>query len=138
MHNPGAGRQLYFAYGSNLAKNRLSQRCPSAGLVRPFELPGWRLVFRCTADIEQSIGHTFVGAFYSVTQADVLVVDQYESVHHGRYRRKYLRVRGIEFLTQVMNNDLPEKPPSPAYLALIEQGYRDWRLPMRSLAPDFE
>ncbi len=90
-------------------------------------------MFRETADIEQAFGYTVVGAFYSITRADVSALDRYEGVCHGRYQREYLRVHGIEFLTYVMNYNVAEKPPMSAYLAFIEQGYQDWRLPMRSL-----
>ncbi len=116
----------------------MSQRCPSAIPVRPFGLFGWKLVFRGTADIEQAFGHTVIGAFYSITQADASALDRYEGVGHGTYQREYLRVHGMEFLTYIMNSDLAEKPPLPEYLALIEQGYLDWRLPTRSLASALE
>jgi gamma-glutamylcyclotransferase (GGCT)/AIG2-like uncharacterized protein YtfP len=124
-----AGRSQYFAYGSNLNKRQMSERCPTAVPL----LLGWRLVFRRTTDIVPCFGYTVLGGLYSVANADIQALDRYEGVPHGRYRRRYFRVRGERVLTYVMNNGIPMRHPPPEYYQLIEQGYRDWKLPMHRL-----
>jgi gamma-glutamylcyclotransferase (GGCT)/AIG2-like uncharacterized protein YtfP len=120
------GTTLYFAYGSNLNKRRMFERCPGATPVRAHELLGWKLVFRGTADIVPCFGHTVVGALYSVTHADIRELDRFEGAPYGRYRRKYFWVGRQRACTYVMNSSLAEEAPSAEYYSLIEQGYLDW------------
>ena len=124
---------LYFAYGSNLNKRQMLERCPDATAVRGYELLGWKLLFRRTADIVPAFGSTVLGGLYRITSADGLALDRYEGVRRGRYRREYFQVGGQPVLTYVMNNSNPEEAPSAQYFELIEQGYRDWQWPVHGL-----
>ena len=77
--------RIYFAYGSNLNKRQMMDRCPTAVPLRTHELLGWRLLFQRTADITPSFGHTVLGALYTVTDADIQALDQFEGAPRGRY-----------------------------------------------------
>jgi gamma-glutamylcyclotransferase (GGCT)/AIG2-like uncharacterized protein YtfP len=120
------GTCLYFAYGSNLNRARMFERCPAAIPVRAHELLGWKLLFRRTADIVPCFGYTVLGALYRITDADVRALDRFEGAPHGRYRRRYLRVCDERVLTYVMNNATPLQQPLLEYFQLIEQCYLDW------------
>ena len=124
---------LYFAYGSNLHKQRMFDRCPGAIPVRMYELPGWKLIFRQTADIVSAVGHTVVGGLYRIAGADEVALDRYEGVHRGRYRHKHFLVGSQWAFTYMMNCPVDEEAPSAEYFALIERGYLDWRLPTAAL-----
>jgi gamma-glutamylcyclotransferase (GGCT)/AIG2-like uncharacterized protein YtfP len=108
-------------------------RCPGASPVRSYELIGWKLVFRRTADIVPCFGSTVHGALYSITQRDIMALDRYEGVHRGRYQRKHFLVGGQWALFYVMNSSYAEEALSAEYFALIERGYLDWRLPTSAL-----
>jgi gamma-glutamylcyclotransferase (GGCT)/AIG2-like uncharacterized protein YtfP len=127
-------RILYFAYGSNLNKRQMFERCPSASPVRTHELLGWKLIFRGTADIVPSFGNTVMGGLYRITRTDEMALDRYEGVGRGRYRRKHFLIGRQWVLTYVMNSSISAEAPSAEYIALIEQGYQDWNLPINRLA----
>ncbi|BCV02065.1 MAG: hypothetical protein CM15mV49_290 [uncultured marine virus] len=46
--------KYYFAYGSNMNHEHMKMRCPKSKYLGTFELPGYKLVFRSVADVEQS------------------------------------------------------------------------------------
>ena len=124
---------LYFAYGSNLNRRQMFDRCPGATPVRSYELLGWKLVFRRTADIVPAVGYSVLGALYSITQADEVRLDRYEGGHRGRYRHRHFLVGDQWTLFYVMNSSYAEEAPSAEYFALIEQGYLDWSLSTAAL-----
>jgi hypothetical protein len=126
-------KSLYFAYGSNLNKGRMFERCPGAIPIRMYELPGWKLIFRRTADIVPAVGQTVLGGLYRITLTDELALDRYEGVHLRRYRRKNFLLGSQWAFTYVMNCPVDEEAPSTEYFALIERGYRDWKLPTAAL-----
>jgi gamma-glutamylcyclotransferase (GGCT)/AIG2-like uncharacterized protein YtfP len=109
------------------------ERCPDAIPVRSYELIGWKLVFRRTADIVPAVGHTVLGGLYRITPADEVALDRYEGVHRGRYRRKHLLVGSQWAFTYVLNRSLAEEAPSAEYFALVERGFQDWNLPTAAL-----
>jgi gamma-glutamylcyclotransferase (GGCT)/AIG2-like uncharacterized protein YtfP len=109
------------------------ERCPDATAVRSHELLGWKLVFRRTADIVPTAGHTVLGGLYRITLTDELALDRYEGVHRGRYRRKHFLAGGQWAFTYVMNSSQAEDAPSSEYFALVERGYTDWNLPTDAL-----
>jgi len=134
MQHHGTSRRLYFAYGSNLSKKQMSKRCPDTVTLRPFELLGWKLVFRRTADIVPAFGQTALGALYSITPKDELALDRYEGVSRGKYRRESIRIStNNHALTYVMAGSRPEEAPSTEYYGLIEQGFADWKWPISGL-----
>ena len=108
-------------------------RCPGATPVRSYELLGWKLVFRRTADIVPAVSNTVVGGLYRITPADEVALDRYEGVHRGRYRRKHFLAGGQWAFTYVMNSSQAEDAPSSEYFALVERGYKDWNLPTATL-----
>lgn len=78
------GRTLYFAYGSNLSKERLSVSCPSAKLSNVARLENYKLSFfghssvwgGAGASIELSVGAYCWGAVWSVSNDELVMLDK--------------------------------------------------------------
>lgn len=80
----------YLAYGSNLHPVRLIERVPSARLLGPVELPGYRVTFhkrstdqsgKCNlSEDAESIAH---GALYEFDHVDLAVLNQAEGLGKG-------------------------------------------------------
>lgn len=125
--------KLYFAYGSNLNVQAMSQRCPKARKVGKLILPNARLVFRGVADCIYSRRSTCPGGLWRITPACEAALDRYEGVSGGLYRKEYLTVRlkpeaaPEEVLIYVMNRG-GIMPPWEDYIDTIAQGYRDFAL----------
>lgn len=77
-------RNLYFAFGSNLCKERLSFSCPTAELKHVAKLEDYKLVFYgyskrwhgAAASIESSVGAYCWGAVWSVSDDDLVALDK--------------------------------------------------------------
>ena len=80
-------RFYYFAYGSNMDSARMLARCPGARMAGVASLKGYRLAERLYADIETAEGCVVGGVLWSVTLADLRVLDRFEGVAAGAYRR---------------------------------------------------
>jgi gamma-glutamylcyclotransferase (GGCT)/AIG2-like uncharacterized protein YtfP len=125
---------LYFAYGSNLHQQQMKRRCPDSTPLTRYDLPGWELVFRSVADIVRAKGKYVAGAIYEITKDDERALDRYEGVAGGLYLKKYIDVGADHALVYVMSPGHAVEPPGAYYLAVIEQGYLDWDIPLDTLA----
>jgi len=127
----------YFAYGSNLNKKQMMERCPDSKPVFTATLPNYKLVFTGwsrqwrggVASIKSFRGDRVRGAIYEVSEQCLRQLDRFES----GYNRFKVTVLGedsepIEAITYIKAGQLEETPPSKEYLAVIQQGLRDWRL----------
>ncbi len=127
----------YFAYGSNLNQKQMKERCPDSKPLFTAVLPNYKLVFvgwsrqwrGGVASIRSFRGERVRGAIYEVTEACLQRLDRYES----GYNRLKVTVIGeddepIEAITYVKAGWLEDATPSKEYLAIIQQGLRDWRL----------
>lgn len=141
--HPVPARRFYFAYGSNLNEKHMLARCTSARKVGAFKLPGWKLVFRCVADIEQGDeSDLVVGGIWEITPDDEIVLDRYEGVRYGKYGRDgggSYRKLSFPILTKKdnavhdvlvyqMNRQEGAMPPGKWYLNTIRRGYEDFGL----------
>ena len=78
------GRRLYFAFGSNLYKERLSYSCPSAELKNVAKLENYKLSFYgystrwhgAGASIELSAGAYCWGAIWSISDDELVALDK--------------------------------------------------------------
>jgi len=127
---------LYFAYGSNLNRQDMTDRCPSAKPVAPALLEGWGLTFRGVADIEPAARRQVQGALWLLSAEDLVSLDRYEGVP-SHYERRLVEVQTEEgtrrALTYVMTTNTYLGMPSDWYLGRIEDGFRDWGLSADSL-----
>jgi len=128
----------YFAYGSNLSKKQMGEWCPESKPRLIAILPNYKLVFTDwsrqwrggVATIKRFSGEKVLGAIYEITESDLRRLDKKEG-----YPQNYSRInvivfddnnQPIEAMTYIKAGQLKEAPPSKEYLAIIQQGYRDW------------
>jgi gamma-glutamylcyclotransferase len=133
-------KMYYFAYGSNLNKKQMQQRCPDSKPRFTATLPNYNLVFTGwsrqwrggVATIKRCRGGKVHGAIYEVSDRDLRLLDNYEG-YPGNYKRLSVTLfdednNPIEAVTYIKAGRLDETQPSKEYLAIIQQGYRDWRI----------
>lgn len=123
---------LMFAYGSNLNMEQMERRCPNAFPLARMRLRGRRLVFRSVADCIAEPGAVCHGGIWVITPECEEVLDRYEGVRNGMYRKEYVPIsafpeHGERMLIYVMNST-GIMPPPASYLAGIKQGYEDFGL----------
>ena len=127
----------YFAYASNLNQKRMQELCPTSKPVFTATLPHYRMVFLgwsrewrgAKASIRAFRGENVRGAVYEVTEQCLGRLDKSES----SYARLKVTVftednEPIEAITYIKGGTEEEGKPSPEYLAIIKQGYHDWRI----------
>ena len=131
---------LYFAYGSNLDLRQMRRRCPGSEVVGRARLPDYRLGFTRyatkrkggVADIVPEPGAEVWGALYSVDDAGMASLDEFEGVPRA-YRRIDVVVLDDEDIEReaiaYFANKTGEFAPGRAYLGLIITGCRDHKLP---------
>ena len=127
--------KYYFAYGSNMNHEHMKFRCPKAKFIETYKLPGYELVFRSVADVQQSEDSSVTGALFEITNDCERSLDVYEG-YPNLYTKKY-----VNRWHDDMNKFLPQKimfysmvdkhgvyPPSQGYFQTIKQGYKDCNL----------
>ena len=131
---------LYFAYGSNLSIRQMRRRCPGSEVVGRARLPDYRLGFTRyatkrkggVADIVPEPGAEVWGALYTVDDAGMESLDQFEGVPRA-YRRINVSVfddEGAELVAiAYFANKTGEFAPGREYLGIIITGSRDHSLP---------
>ncbi|XP_008431037.1 gamma-glutamylcyclotransferase isoform X4 [Poecilia reticulata] len=128
---------LYFAYGSNLLKERLQLKNPSATVYCVARLKDYKLVFGNykglasdrwhggVATIEDSPGDEVWGVVWRMSISDLESLDNQENVMLGAYRPVELSVKtkgqDISCRTYIMNSCVYARP-SPQYLQIRLQG----------------
>jgi len=128
----------YFAYASNLNKKQMKERCPAARPVSIVILHHYKLAFSNwsrkwrggVATIQPFRGERVLGAIYELSEEDLRRLDKYEDCP-ASYSRINVGVnddfgRLIEAVTYISAKRADEAAPSKEYLAVIQQGYRDW------------
>lgn len=138
-------RFLYFAYGSNLLKQRLAARCPGIQLVSTATLAGYRLSFnQLSADgsgkgaMETDDKQQLPGVVWSLPIDEIDSLDRAESAGIA-YQRQWVSVKGAD---EVPLEALTYRPlrlhagaqPFDWYLALVIAGAVQAQLPKAHIA----
>lgn len=128
----------YFAYGSNLNKKQMQQRCPDSKPKLTATLPNYQVIFTGwsrqwrggVATIKRNQGSRTMGAIYEVSERDLRLLDSHEGSAYQRLKVIVFDEDGnpLEAVTYIKSGQLDETPPSKEYLAILQQGYRDWGL----------
>ena len=130
----------YFAYGSNLNKQQMKQRCPDAKPKFQAVLPNYRLIFTGwsrewkggTASIKPVRGEKVTGGVYEISEKDFRRLDRFED-----YPATYDHINVLVIndnstastaITYIKRHQSDETKPSLEYLAVIRQGYKDWAI----------
>ena len=129
----------YFAYGSNLSRKQMSERCPDAQPKFKATLPNYELIFAGrsrkrwnggVASIKPSKGEKVVGAVYEISAECLKSLDRCER-YPIIYKHKNVTVftesgDSVQAITYVKVKQLDETQPAREYLDIIQQGYKDW------------
>lgn len=128
----------YFAYASNLNQKQMRERCPDSKPEFTATLPNYKLVFvgwsrqwrGGKASIRPFRGEKVPGAVYDISEQCLRQLDRYEGYPdvYGRFKVTVFNEDGepIQAITYIKAGRSEETPPSAEYLAVIQQGYRDW------------
>ena len=128
----------YFAYGSNLSKEQMLERCPDSQPRFTATLHNYRLVFAgwsrkwrgSTATLKSFRGKKVPGAIYEISEDCLRRLDKHEGygVTHDRFNVIVNNEDGdpVEAVTYFISGRIQETPPSNDYVAIMQQGYRDW------------
>jgi len=115
----------YFAYASNLNRKQMQERCPDSQAKFPATLHHYQLVFVGWS----RRGDKVPGAIYEVSEECLRHLDRYEG---SDYRRLNVIVNNedgepAEAVTYIRSGQAEPAKQSQEYLAVIQQGYKDWR-----------
>jgi gamma-glutamylcyclotransferase (GGCT)/AIG2-like uncharacterized protein YtfP len=129
---------FYFAYATNLNQEQMHERCPDSRPHCLATLPNYKLIFAGwsrqlrggQATIKPFRGEKVLGAVYEVSERCLQRLDRYEG-SPANYKRLLVTVftedgELVTAVTHIKSGQLDETAPSPAYLTIIQQGYRDW------------
>jgi gamma-glutamylcyclotransferase len=130
----------YFAYASNLSREQMLKRCPTAKPKFSAVLPNYKLLFSGwsrewhggTASIQPFRGSKVVGAIYEISENDLQKLDRFED-YPNTYDHATIMVFNeddvaVKAITYIRRRQADETKPSPEYLAIIRKGYKDWEL----------
>jgi gamma-glutamylcyclotransferase (GGCT)/AIG2-like uncharacterized protein YtfP len=129
----------YFAYASNLNRKQMAERAPDSKPKFIATLPNFKLTFTArpgrqggVASITPHKGEKVLGAVYEISERDLKRLDSYEG-YPTVYDRRKVTVwtetnEPVEAITYVKIEQSQAAKPSVEYLALIQQGYRDWQI----------
>ena len=128
----------YFAYGSNLNLKQMSERCPDSRPKFTATLPNYKLIFAGwsrkwkggVASIKPLRGEKVIGAIYELSDRDLRLLDRHEG-YPAVYNRFNVTIwtetgEPVEAMTYVKVDQSEETQSSEEYLAIMQQGYRDW------------
>ena len=127
-----------FAYGSNLNKKQMLERCPESKPEFVATLHNYKLVFvgwsrqwrGGVISIKPFRGGRVLGAVYEVSDSDLKRLDKYEGYPNDSNRLNVTVLDedgdAIDAVTYIKARQSEETQPSKEYLALLQQGYRDW------------
>lgn len=133
MPSQPAKLDVYFAYGSNLDRTQMRERCPHSKYVGWGYLNHHRLEYvgqssrwgGGVATVVPHRGERVPGYLYFVTPSDLTSLDRYEGVPRI-YRRKVVSVKlgdqpgTTKAYTYHRVDGAVPRPPSPSYLAIIQ------------------
>jgi len=124
---------VYFAYGSNMSRSGMAARCPGARALGVAKLSGWRFTIGGGgyASIVEAPGEEVIGVLWRLTPRDIAILNAYENIDGGLYRRERLMVRhgdAAKSATVYIGHGMGR--PRPGAVELIVAAAREWQLPV--------
>ena len=129
--------KYYLAYGSNLNKRQMKQRCPDAIPVASVTIPDYELVFRGVATIEPKAGASVQCGIWRISAEDEKSLDRYEGFPR-LYGKQFFWVpvngKMVRAMAYIMTAGAHKKrQPYTDYLITIMEGYEDFELDEKPL-----
>jgi hypothetical protein len=130
----------YFAYGSNMLRNRLCERCPSARVVSSAILNGWELKWhkkskdgsgKCDIVQSETPGGVVYGVLYEIDYAEKPTLDKAEGLGNG-YKDLQIILNShpnLSVTTYQASNIDAEIKPYTWYRELVLAGAEENKLP---------
>ena len=127
-------RKFYIAYGSNLCVDQMVRRCQDAVRIGTDTIKDYQLLFRANsragvATIEPCKGASVPVGIWAISDEDEIELDRYEG-WPVLYEKQVLPIKvkrkKVYGLIYIMTPGHMIAPPSPYYLRVIEEGYRDF------------
>jgi gamma-glutamylcyclotransferase (GGCT)/AIG2-like uncharacterized protein YtfP len=125
---------LHFAYGSNMSREPMRQRCPEAQAIGKAILRRHRFVIMSNgyASVVPASFSEVHGILWRITPRDLAALDAYENVAGGLYRRVMRPVvaggRSLQALVY-FGAEKREGDPRTGYMELVVQAARENELP---------
>lgn len=125
---------LNFAYGSNMSRTAMRERCPHAVALGTAVLDGWCFVIcpQGYASIEPRQGDVVHGVLWRLSMRDLASLDAYESLDCGLYVRRVLPVShgaSLRPASIYIAGRRGEGRPLPSYMQDMIEAAREWELP---------
>ena len=130
--------KLYVAYGSNLNKEQMRYRCPTAKFVGTGIIEGYELQFKgalhgACATIAPKEGAAVPVGIWTIQKPDEKRLDLYEGYHehgHSFYDKEQIAVKmddgsTITGMVYIMDPRMDFGNPSKNYYDIVRQGYED-------------
>jgi len=124
--------KLYAAYGSNLNRAQMPDRCPTAKVVGVGAIDDFRLLFRgsresVVATVEPCWGGSVPVLVWEITAEDEAALDRYEGWPF-LYRKESIAVtldgQIVTAMVYILNVGRPLGQPSCYYYSIILEGYK--------------
>lgn len=134
-------KRMYIAYGSNLHRGQMANRCPGAKIIAKSWIHDYRLVFQGSpqnahANVIPAEGYDVPVIIWEIDQYDEMSLDRYEGVRGGYYRKETMSIevngKMEEALIYIMAPN-PYGMPADMYLDIIAEGYADFNFDVRIL-----
>jgi len=126
--------KFYFAFGSNLHKKQMKNRCSDSEELEKLIIKDWQLLYRNgVATIERKLGSVVPGAIYKISKQDEKHLDRYEG-YPRYYIKKYFKYNNRLIMFYVLPSIRAKMSlPSLRYFNTIMEGYCNWNLPVKDL-----
>ena len=128
----------YFAYALTLNRKQMAGLCPDSQPKFTATMHHYQLIFTdwtrlwrgAIATIKPLRGGRVLGAIYEVSEDCLKKLDKHEG---SDFHRLNITVNNedsepVEAVTYIRNRPGGQSKPSPEYLTIMQQGYKDWRL----------
>jgi len=128
----------YFAYGSNLSRKQMLERCPNSKPAFKAILPNYKLIFTGwsrqwrggTASIMRVAREKVVGGVYEITEKELKLLDMHEGYPTLKDRLNIIVFtddnEAVEAVTYLKRERGKETQPSRDYLAIMQKGFKEW------------
>ena len=137
--------KLYFAYGSNLCKKQMMDRCKDSIDLENYYLNDYKLCFcwnglssntNGVANVVKEIGSKVPGVIFEISDDDETVLNRREGFNLTPkvYDKKYLKYKDQNVLYYVLYGECEPREPKESYWKdKIYQGYKDHQLDTKYL-----
>ena len=128
----------YLAYALTLNRKQMHKLSPESKPKFTATLHHYQLIFTdwtrlwrgAIATIKPLRGSKVLGAIYEVSEDCFKKLDKHEGsdFHHLNVTVNNEDSDPVEAVTYIRNRPGEQARPSPEYLAIMQEGYKDWRL----------